>query len=149
MHSLLIPEFLPMWNLNNYITPATISAKDECLKLYKEAIQKNIEVFEEFKSYDILEEDLIYFYLGCQMLNVVTTLNARTAQWICRLRCCNKAQWQIRNIAKEMAKQIKAVAPLLGKGIGSTCMTDLICNEGKECCGLINSLLEAKNKKEK
>jgi len=146
MHSLLVPEFLPMWDFKNYITPATIKAKDNCLQIYIEAVKKNIEVFEIFKNSNVLEEDLIYFYLGCQMLNVVTTLNARTAQWICSLRCCNKAQWQIRNIAKEIAKQIKEVSPLLGKGLGSTCVTDLICNEGKECCGLIDSLLEARNK---
>ena len=146
MHSLLIPEFLPMWDFKNYITPPTISANKDCLDIYNKAIQKNIEVYEEFKKYDILEEDLIYFYLGCQLLNVITTLNARTAQWICRLRCCNKAQWQIRNIAKEIAKQIKEVSPLFGKGLGATCMTDLVCNEGKESCGLINSILEEKNK---
>ena len=45
-------------------------------------------------------------------------------------------------VAKELAKQVSSVAPLLGKGLGPTCMTDLVCYEGKECCGLINSLLE-------
>ena len=38
----------------------------------------------------------------------------------------------------------KDVSPLLGKGLGATCTTDLICNEGKESCGLINKLLETK-----
>ena len=147
MHSLLIPEFLPMWDLHNFITPATISANEFCIKLYHEAIEENIKVFEEFKKSEIMEEDLIYFYLGCQMLNVMTTINGRTAQWICRLRCCNKAQWQIRNIAKEMAKQIKEVSPLFGKGLGATCVTDFICNEGKESCGLIQSLLEENKEK--
>lgn len=146
MHSLLIPEFTPMWDLNNHVTPATILANKECLDLFDTAYTKNIQMFEEFKKQDILEQDLIYFYLGAQMLNVITTLNARTAQWICRLRCCNKAQWQIRNIAKEIAKQIKEVSPLLGKGLGATCTTDLICNEGKESCGLINKILESNNK---
>ena len=145
-HSLLIPEFTPLWDFNNYITPATISANKDCLKLYTEAVKKNIQVLEEFKSAGVIEEDLVHFYLGCQMLNVVTTLNARTAQWICRMRCCNKAQWQIRNIAKEIARQIKDVSPLLGKGLGPTCVTDLVCNEGKECCGLINTLLSQNNK---
>lgn len=142
MHSLLVPEFTPMWDFNNFITPATIKAKPEVEKMYLEAQKKNIEVYEEFKQMDIAEEDLIYFYLGCQMLNVVTTMNGRTLQWILRLRCCNKAQWQIRGIAKELAKQASEVAPLLGKGLGATCMTDLVCYEGKECCGLINTLLE-------
>ena len=145
MHALLVPEFTPMWDLNNYVTPEKIKAAFN--NKYQEAVKKNIEVFEEFKSAGVMEEDLIYFYIGAQMVNVITTMNARNTQWVCRLRCCNKAQWQIRFIAKEIAKQVAEVAPLLGKGLGPTCMTDRYCGEGRECCGLINSLLEADNKK--
>lgn len=141
MHSLLIPEFTPMWDLNNYVIPETIRNKglDE---LYVSLFKKNMEVYEEFKKEDVLEEDLIYFYLGGQMCNVVTTMNARNVQWICRLRCCNKAQWQIRYIAKEMAKQVSNVAPLIGKGLGPTCITQHVCNEGRESCGLIDAILK-------
>ena len=145
MHSLLVPEFLPMWNLNNFVIPATIKAKPELEKIFLDATDVNIKMFKEFKELNVADEDLIYFYLGCQMLNVVTTMNGRTLQWILHLRCCNKAQWQIRAIANEMAKQVKEVAPLLGKRLGATCMTDLVCYEGKECCGLIDKLLEQKN----
>lgn len=143
MHSLLVPEFLPLWNFENYIVPATIKAKPELEKMFIEAHDRNIEVLEEFKSLNISDTDLIYFYLGCQMLNVVTSMNGRTLQWILHLRCCNKAQWQIRGIAKEIAKQVKEVSPLLGKGLGATCVTDLICNEKRESCGLIDTLLKA------
>lgn len=143
MHSLLVPEFLPLWNFENYIVPATIKAKPELEKMFIEAHDRNIEILEEFKSLNISDTDLIYFYLGCQMLNVVTSMNSRTLQWILHLRCCNKAQWQIRGIAKEIAKQVKEVSPLLGKGLGATCVTDLICNEKRESCGLIDTLLKA------
>lgn len=146
MHSLLVPEFLPLWNFNNYIIPTTIRAKSNLEKIFQDAHKENIKVFQEFKDMNVADEDLIYFYLGCQMLNVVTTMNGRTLQWILHLRCCNKAQWQIRNIAKEIAKQVSEVAPLLGRGLGPTCITDLVCYEGKECCGLINTLLEKKEK---
>lgn len=144
MHSLLVPEFLPMWDMNNYVIPETVKAK--ALDIYEEAVKKNIEVAKKFKDAGVYEGDLVYFYLGNQMLNVVTTMNARNAQWICRLRCCNKAQWQIRYIAKEMQKQVAEVAPLIGKGLGATCMTDRYCGEGRECCGLIDALLEADKK---
>lgn len=147
MHALLVPEFVPMWNLNNYVTPDTIKAKVN--DKYQETVRKNIEMFEEFKKAGVAEEDLIYFYIGAQMVNVVTTMNARNIQWVCRLRCCNKAQWQIRYIAKEMAKQVAEVAPLIGKGLGPTCVTDRFCGEGRECCGLIDKLLEADKKNEK
>ena len=146
MHALLVPEFVPMWNLNNYVIPATVRAKEETLKLYQKAIDVNIEEFNKFKAAGVAEEDLIYFYLGAQMLNVVTTMNARNIQWVCRQRCCNKAQWQIRYIANDIQKQVAEVAPLLGKGLGATCMTDRVCNEGRECCGLIDKLLEADKK---
>ena len=142
MHSLLIPEFLPMWDFNNYIIPATIKANPELEKLFIASHNKNMATYEEFKTMNVAEEDLIYFYLGCQMLNVITTMNGRTLQWILKLRCCNKAQWQIRAIAKEMAHIVSEVAPLLGSGLGPTCMTNFVCNEGKECCGLINTILK-------
>ena len=146
MHALLVPEFVPMWNLNNYVIPDTIKNKEEALKLYNEGVEKNIKAFEEFKAAGVAEEDLIYFYLGAQMLNVVTTMNARNIQWVCRQRCCNKAQWQIRYIANDIRLKVSEVAPLLGKGLGATCMTDRVCNEGRECCGLIDKLLEADEK---
>lgn len=145
MHALLVPEFTPMWDLNNYVTPEKIKASFN--DIYQAAVKKNIEVYEEFKAAGVMEQDLIYFYIGAQMVNVITTMNARNTQWVCRLRCCNKAQWQIRFIAKEMAKQVKEVAPLIGEGLGPTCMTDRYCGEGRECCGLIDSLIEADNKK--
>lgn len=141
MHSLLVPEFLPMWNLNNYIIPETIKENNKALELYKNAINKNIELYNELKE-KIYEADLIYFYLGAQMLNVMTTMNARTLQWISRMRCCNKAQWQIRKIAWGIVNETKKVAPLLGKGLGPSCITDKYCGEGKESCGLINKILE-------
>ena len=143
MHSLLVPEFLPIWNLKNYITPQTIKENPKALEIYEKGVKRNIEVYEELKE-NVCEEDLIYFYLGCQMLNVVTTMNSRTLQWISRMRCCNKAQWQIRKIAWEITNEVKNVAPLLGKGLGPTCITDKYCGEGKESCGLINKILEEK-----
>ena len=71
MHSLLVPEFLPLWNFENYIVPATIKAKPELEKLFVDAHDKNVKMFEEFKSMNIADEDLIYFYLGAQMLTAV------------------------------------------------------------------------------
>ena len=62
------------------------------------------------------------------------------------MRCCNKAQWQIRNIAKDIAMQVKEVSPLIGEGLGATCTTDRYCGEGKESCGLIEKILAAESK---
>ena len=141
MHSLLVPEFVPMWNLEKYVIPESIKQKGLESK-YTSIFEKNLDMYNRFKNMDIAEEDLIYFYLGGQMCNVVTTMNARNLQWITKMRCCNKAQWQIRYIAKDIANQVREISPLIGKGLGPTCVTNFVCNEGKESCGLINKILE-------
>lgn len=138
MHPLLIPEFVPLWNMENYVTPNTI--KTSAYDIYEQAVKTNIKIFNEFRNEGIAEEDLIYFYIGAQMLNVVTTMNGRNLQWVSKMRCCNKAQWQIRFVMQEMVRQVKQVAPLIGQGLGPTCITDRYCGEGKESCGLINKL---------
>ena len=72
MHPLLIPEFVPLWDMKNYITPETI--KKNANDVYQKAVNENIKMFDEFKEQGIAEEDLIYFYIGAQMLNVITNM---------------------------------------------------------------------------
>lgn len=141
MHSLMVPNFVPLWNFNNYVIPDTVK-NSEYLERYKKAIETNMKMLDEFKNAGIVEEDLVYFYLGAQMCNVVTTMNARNFIWFSRMRCCNRAQWQIRNIANVMVSEVKKVAPLIGKGFGATCVVDHVCPEGKKSCGLIEKILE-------
>lgn len=142
MHSLMVPSFVPLWNFNNYIVPETIKQNPKA-SLFEKAVKANMEMLEEFKNVGVVEEDLVYFYLGAQMCNVVTTVNARSFMWISRMRCCNRAQWQIRNIVNSMAEQVKSVAPLIGKGLGPNCVVNHICPEGAKSCGLIKEILKA------
>ena len=140
MHSLMVPSFVPMWDFNNYITPDTV--KEAGLEeRYKKAIVANMNLFEEFKNAGVVDEDLIYFYLAAQMCNVVTTINARSLMWISRVRCCNRAQWEIRRIINTMTSEVKKVAPIIGKGFGPTCVINRTCTERKSC-GLLQKLLE-------
>lgn len=134
--SLLVPDFVPMWDLRNYQIPPSIAKIDA--QHYKDVQEKNAKVYESFKREDIMEEDLIYFYLCGQFVNVVTTMNGRTLEWISRMRCCTKAQWEIRAIVNDMVKEVKAVAPLFGKCLGSSCCVFGTCPEGKESCGKVH-----------
>ena len=134
MQSLLVPDFVPMWNLKNYQTPETIKKIDE--ERYINIYQKNYEVYKYFVDNNVCNEDLIYFYLCGQMVNVYTTLNGRTLEWISRMRCCNKAHWEIRKTVRSMVKQIKEIAPLYGICLGATCEVFDYCPEGKESCRL-------------
>ena len=90
---------------------------------------------DKFKNeYGIRDEDLVYFYLSGNACNIYTTMNGRTLEWISRMRCCNKAQLEIREIAHSMVKQASRVAPLIGEGFGPTCKVFGYCQEGKDSC---------------
>lgn len=132
MHSLLVPDFVPLWNLDNYITPETVAKdnKDEYDKIFAD----NKKMMEYFKENGVCDEDLIYFYLSGNVCNIHTTMNARTLEWISRMRCCKKAQWEIRELINECVKQAKEECELIGTCLGPTCQVEDVCYEGKDSC---------------
>lgn len=130
--SLLVPDFVPLWNMNNYIIPPTIkeSHEKEYIKIFKE----NVKMVQKYKSYGVRDEDLVYFYLSGNACNIYTTMNGRTLEWISRMRCCLKAQWEIRNIVNTFVSEVKKKTPLVGKCLGATCTVEKYCPEGKDSC---------------
>lgn len=65
---------------------------------------------------------------------MVVTMNARSLQNFFRHRCCNRAQWEIRDVADQMLCLVKKAAPNLFKNAGPSCLTGG-CPEGKMSCG--------------
>ena len=59
MHPLLIPEFVPLWNMENYIIPETI--KKNANDVYQKAVNENIKMFEEFKEASKENSDCKFF----------------------------------------------------------------------------------------
>ena len=132
MQSLLVPDFVPLWNLGNYVKPETIMKGHE--REYIEVFNNNKLMMDYFKSQGVREEDLIYFYLSGNMCNIYTNMNGRELLWFSKMRCCNKAQWTIRKIANQMVDDVREVSPLLAAGLGPSCITESYCPEGKDSC---------------
>ena len=65
---------------------------------------------------------------------MVVTMNARSLQNFFHLRCCSRAQWEIRALAEEMLRLVYPVAPHLFRTAGPACVSGP-CPEGRMCCG--------------
>ena len=65
---------------------------------------------------------------------MVVTMNARSLQNFFHLRCCSRAQWEIRQLAEEMFRLVYPVAPHIFAKSGPACVSGP-CPEGKMCCG--------------
>lgn len=79
-------------------------------------------------------EDARYIFPNACETKIVFTMNARTLLNFFRLRCCNRAQWEIRELATLMLKEVKKVYPILFKNAGPACVNGP-CPEGKMTCG--------------
>ena len=64
---------------------------------------------------------------------MVVTMNARELMHFFTLRCCSRAQWEIRAVANEMLRQASAAAPALFCSAGPACVRGA-CSEGKMSC---------------
>lgn len=72
---------------------------------------------------------------------IVTTMNARELLHFFEVRCCNRAQWEIRDLAKQMLALVVEVAPTLFKDAGPACLTGP-CPEGNMTCGMRDQVRE-------
>lgn len=79
-------------------------------------------------------EDARFVLPNAACTSMVMTMNARELLHFFRLRCCNRAQWEIREVADEMLKQCKEVAPTIFENAGAPCVSGK-CPEGRMSCG--------------
>lgn len=79
-------------------------------------------------------EDARFVLPNAAETKMMVTMNARELLHFFSLRCCNRAQWEIRALATEMLRLVKAVAPVIFKDAGPDCLSGK-CPEGKMSCG--------------
>ena len=86
-------------------------------------------------------EDARYVLPNACETKMVVTMNARSLYNFFQLRCCNRAQWEIRELAWAMLKLCREAAPTLFKKAGPSCLYGA-CPEGKMTCGLVKEVRE-------
>lgn len=70
---------------------------------------------------------------------MIVTMNARSLKNFFALRCCNRAQWEIRDVAVQMLRLVKEAAPNLFAKSGPPCVSGP-CPEGKMTCGKLQEV---------
>ncbi|MEG6523916.1 FAD-dependent thymidylate synthase [Desulfotomaculum sp. 1211_IL3151] len=79
-------------------------------------------------------EDARFVLPNAAETKIIVTMNARELRHFFNLRCCQRAQWEIRKLAEEMLNLVRKVAPQLFAAAGPECLTGP-CPEGKLSCG--------------
>lgn len=113
------------------VMPETIRSSD----FYVEAgsvLEDVMNLYQRMVDAGVPAEDARYVTPQAVPTVLVMTMNARELRHFFSLRCCNRAQWEIRSLADEMLTICRQVAPALFDGAGPGCVTGL-CKEKKPC----------------
>lgn len=130
------------------ITPASIVARPEARAKFDALMQEIQELYNEFTEQGVAAEDARYILPNAAETKIVCTFNARSLLNFFSLRCCARAQWEIRALADKMLEECQKVAPVIFENAGPTCVSEGVCHEGAMSCGRINAILAQKAKEQ-
>jgi thymidylate synthase (FAD) len=123
----------------NYIIPPAIKALgDDAVKEYQSQMETIYGYYKywlgRLESGEKGNEDARFVLPNAAETKMVVTMNARELMHFFNLRCCNRAQWEIRETAWKMLELVMKVAPNIFGGSGPSCVGGK-CSEGAMTCG--------------
>ena len=138
-----------------YIVPPAIAADETAADEYQKAMEAAEQAYEKIsailyekyvaetgavtpKDKSACEkraiEDARFVLPNACDTQMIMTMNARSLLNFFSLRCCNRAQWEIRAVADEMLRLVREIAPHIFVKAGPGCVRGA-CPEGKMSCG--------------
>lgn len=118
----------------NVVVPDSVNADPELRKVFDEAIDASYEAYRRLAEAGVPAEDARYVLPNACESKIVVTMNIRELLHFFELRCCNRAQWEIRELANRMLELVKPTAPYIFMDAGAPCVRTG-CPEGRMSCG--------------
>lgn len=142
----------------DFVTPPAVEEDEELNVLFSETMTMEDRVYEVLqdrlsKKYveagmkksaadKAANEDARFVLPNAAATRMIVTMNARSLLHLFELRCCNRAQWEIRELADKMLELIYPVAPNLFAKAGPSCVAEGKCPEGSMSCGKYEEMQE-------
>lgn len=127
-------RYVKFKNNFEYITPPAIEKDKNSKEKYDSLISSIHNLYMEMLDSGIEPEDARYILPNASETKIIVSMNARELLHFFTVRCCNRAQWEIRELATRMLKLVKKVAPVVFEKAGPNCLRGS-CQEGKFTCG--------------
>lgn len=142
----------------SFVTPPEIAADGEANRLFDEAMAACGDYYDRIaeilkrnhvkklidggldeesaakKAEKAAIEDARFVLPNACATKMIVTMNARSLNNFFAHRCCNRAQWEIRDLANDMLRLVRKEAPRLFALSGPPCLRGG-CPEGKMSCG--------------
>ena len=116
------------------VKPESVAASEEASSVFDQAIAAAVEAYGKLLDAGVPAEDARYLLPNAAETKIVITMNVRELLHFFSLRCCNRAQWEIRDMAHRMLELARPTAPFIFLDAGAPCVGGT-CPEGKMTCG--------------
>jgi thymidylate synthase (FAD) len=118
------------------VTPPSVAEQPELATRYAGLLDDIHAVYRELIEAGVPAEDARFVLPNAAATKIVVSMNGRELRHFFELRCCRRAQWEIRAMAVEMLRLVRVAAPLLFADSGPGCLAGP-CPEGRMTCGAI------------
>lgn len=132
-------RYVRFGNNFDYVVPPSISENSELKEKFDKVIAQVKGFYDELIKEGIHQEDARYILPNAAETKIIVTMNARELLHFFKLRLCRRAQWEIREMAKKMLKEVRKIAPLLFLKAGPECIRTH-CPEGRLSCGMASEV---------
>lgn len=118
----------------SYVLPEKIRDNEELKRDFRDKIVEVHELYKRMREAGIPKEDARFILPNASTTKIIMTMNARSLLNLFLLRTCNRAQWEIRELARRILCLVRDVCPVIFEGAGPSCRVDR-CREGDMSCG--------------
>jgi len=125
-----------------HVLPPSIEGKPALRKRFEKHLQEVGRLYSDLAGAGIPPEDARFVLPNAAATKIIVTMNARELRHFFRLRCCQRAQWEIRGMAERMLGLVRKAAPRLFVKAGPGCVGGR-CPEGKMACGRVKEVRKA------
>ena len=122
-----------------FVTPKSVAKDEESLVLYNRTMEAIRAAYEDLISRGVAPEDARMLLPNACCTQICVKMNLRALIHFCNERLCTCAQWEIREMARLMVKEVVAVEPRLAEFLVPKCEANApycFCTETKKrSCG--------------
>jgi len=102
-----------------FVSPPSIENDKDILLEYKSFMETTWKFYNKLIKKNINPEDARFVLPNATTTNITVTMNARELIHFFKLRCAPEAQWEIRQMALKMLKEVKKIAPVIFENCSS------------------------------
>jgi len=122
------------------VTPPSVEATGE--PVFLEFVEKASEAYQLLVDQGVPKEDARFVLPNAAETSLLMTMDGRSLFHFFGLRCCNRAQWEIRALADAMLGEARTAEPEVFREAGPYCYQLGYCPEGRFTCGRMQEAVE-------